>query len=96
MVAGRGVSPNSGVGSPTMTAGGAWGRGARPRGWNEVTAMKAQQALPLGIIVGIILVLVWKSPSGSAEFLGEALGAIGRFLERLANTLSTFIGGLTD
>lgn len=58
--------------------------------------MKAQQALPVGIIVGIILILIWKSPSGSAEFLGDVLGAVGRFLERLANTISTFVGGLTD
>ena len=58
--------------------------------------MKAQQALPLGIIVGIVLILIWKSPSGSAEFLGDVMGAIGRFLERLANTVATFLGGLTD
>ena len=58
--------------------------------------MKAQQALPLGIIVGIVLILIWKSPSGSAEFLGDVMGAIGRFRERLANTIATFLGGLTD
>lgn len=58
--------------------------------------MKAQQAVPLGIIVGVILMLVWKSPSGSAEWLGDVFGAIGRFLERLANTISTFVGGLAD
>ncbi|MEZ5383408.1 MAG: hypothetical protein R2754_16620 [Microthrixaceae bacterium] len=58
--------------------------------------MKVQQAIPVGILVGVILALIWKSPSGSAEFLGDLLGAIGRFLERLANTISTFVGGLTD
>ena len=58
--------------------------------------MKAQQALPLGIIVGILLILICKSPSGSAEFLGDVMGAIGRFLERLANTIATFLGELTD
>lgn len=58
--------------------------------------MKAQQALPLGIIVGVIVILIWKSPSGSAEWLGDAMAAIGRFLERLANTIATFFGGLAD
>ena len=58
--------------------------------------MKAKTAIPLGIIVGAILLLIWNSPSGSAEWLGDVLGAIGRFLERLANTIATFLGGLTD
>lgn len=58
--------------------------------------MKVQQAIPVGIVVGVILALIWGSPSGSAEFIGDLLGAIGRFLERLANTISTFVGGLTD
>ncbi len=58
--------------------------------------MKAKAAIPLGIIIGAILLLVWNSPSGSAEWLGDALGAIGRFLERLVNTIATFLGGLTD
>lgn len=58
--------------------------------------MKAKIAIPLGIVVGAILLLVWNSPSGSAEWLGDAVAAIGRFLERLANTIATFLGGLTD
>jgi len=44
----------------------------------------------------VVLLLVWNSPSGSAEWLGDVLGAIGRFLERLANTIATFLDGLTD
>ena len=58
--------------------------------------MNAKTAIPLGIIVGVVLLLVWNSPSGSAEWLGDGLGAIGRFLERLANTIATFLDGLTD
>ena len=58
--------------------------------------MNAKTAIPLGIILGAILLLIWNSPSGSAEWLGDALGAIGRFLERLANTIATFVGGLAD
>ena len=78
------------------------GAGRRPgplraaRWLNEVSTMEAKAAVPLGIIVGVILVLIWKSPSGSAEWLGDAFAAIGRFLERLANTIATFVGGLAD
>lgn len=48
------------------------------------------------LVVGFILALIWKSPSGSAEFIGDVAGAIGRFLERFANTIATFVGGLAD
>lgn len=48
------------------------------------------------LVVGFILALIWKSPSGSAQFIGDVAGAIGRFLERFANTVSTFVGGLAD
>jgi cell shape-determining protein MreC len=48
------------------------------------------------IVAGVILALVWNSPSGSAEWVQDVVGAIGRFLERLANTIATFVGGLAD
>lgn len=48
------------------------------------------------LVVGFILALIWKSPSGSAQFIGDVAGAVGRFLERFANTVSTFVGGLAN
>lgn len=48
------------------------------------------------IVVGFILALIWKSPSGSAEFITTVAGAVGRFLQRVANTISSFFGGLAD
>lgn len=57
--------------------------------------MKPPVAIAM-IVVGFILAVIWKSPSGSAEFITDVAGAIGRFLERLANTISTFVGGLAD
>lgn len=57
--------------------------------------MKPQLAIPL-IVVGFLLAVVWKSPSGSAEFLRDVLSGLGSFLTRLANTIATFLGGLTS
>ncbi len=57
--------------------------------------MKPPVAIAL-IAAGILLAVVWNSPAGSADFITDVAGAIGRFLERVANTISTFVGGLAD
>jgi hypothetical protein len=57
--------------------------------------IKPKQVL-LYLMIAFIVVSVWKDPQTSADYAGEFLSQVGRFLRSLYTKLAQFIQGIGD